>query len=418
METVEARVKLHRAQQAFRRSDALYRGFVGGRGCGKTWVGAYDLIRRAKADRTYLVGSPTGILMQDTTFPTFKAIAQQLGRWDAGQIRLTPYPTIILSTGATIRFRTAEDPERMRGPNLSGIWLDEASLMDVEAFRVCIACLREAGEQGWLSATMTPKGLSHWTFDQFGKQKPDTAIFHAATRDNPFLPRDFHHTLAQQYSGLRAQQELEGLFVNVEGAEWPAEYFSDDLWFTDWPTHFIAKAIALDPSKGRDASKPKEGRPPDYSAYVLASVDAQGVVWVDADLSNTRDVTQMVQDGIGLYRQFQPQAVLVEVNQFQELIGGEFQRIGNELRLHLPLYGINNTEPKPVRIRTIGPYLAKRELRFRDTPGCRLLVQQLRDFPCGSHDDGPDSLSMALRMLLYLILGRQEGQGQPRLLRS
>ena len=97
---------------------------------------------------------------------------------------------------------------------------------------------------------------------------------------------------------------------------------------------------------------------------------------------------------------------------------GEFIRLARERKEeHLPLYGINNTENKAVRIRTIGPYLAKRELRFRDTPGCRKLVQQMRDFPAGEYDDGPDSLSMLLRMLVYLIAGPQTGQGQPKLLR-
>src|SRR5262245_1295914 len=210
---------------AFRRSEALYRGFVGGRGAGKTWVGAYDLIRRALPGHTYLIASPTGVLMQDTTWPTFCEIARSLDRYDPGQVRLSPYPTVRLTTGATVRFRTAEKPERLRGPNLSGVWLDEASLMDREAYHVCIASLREAGTQGWLSATFTPCGFGHWTYEVFGKGLPDTETVHAATRDNPFLPADFQHTLARQYSGLLAQQELEGAFCNVVGAEWPPEFF-------------------------------------------------------------------------------------------------------------------------------------------------------------------------------------------------
>ena len=118
METTVRRVKLHRAQAEFRRSRSLYRAFVGGRGAGKSWCGAYDLLRRARPGRTYLVGSPTGVLMGDTTFPTFKALAQDFGVW--GSVRLSPYPTatILLDGGeAEVRFRTAEDPERMRGPN-------------------------------------------------------------------------------------------------------------------------------------------------------------------------------------------------------------------------------------------------------------------------------------------------------------
>lgn len=419
---VSQSIRLHRAQLQFLQSDKPFKGFVGGRGAGKTWIGAQDMLARSLPGRTYLIASPTSVLMHDTTFPTFKEQAVALEVWNPSGLRMSPYPTITLTTGATIRFRTAEDPERMRGPNLSGAWLDEASLMPKEAYLITIAALREAGEQGWLSATFTPKGLSHWTYETFGRQKPDTAIFHAPTKANPFLPRDFHHRLELQYGvrGLRSQQELDGRFVNVEGAEWPPEYFADDLWFRDFPTEgFAATAMALDPSKGKDAHKHKDGREPDYSAWVWGGVDRNGVVWLDADLDNVRDTTRIVLDGIGHYRQFGPRAVVIEINVFQELLAGEFLRVARENNLPgIPLYGINNTEAKEVRIRTIGPFLAKRELRFRDTPGCRRLVQQLRDFPAGEYDDGPDSLSMLLRMLIYLIAGPQSGQGQPKLLRA
>lgn len=209
-------MKLHRAQASFRRSSAIYRAFVGGRGTGKSWCGAYDLIRRAKRGRTYLVASPTAPLMNDTTFSTFRALAKELGV--LGAMRMTPYPNVYLTTGAEVRFRTAEDPEKLRGPNLSGAWLDEASLMDREAFNITIACLREQGEQGWLSLTFTPKGTGHWTYDLFGKPRADTEVVHARTKDNPFLPSQFYETLKRQYPTVLAAQELEGEFLDADEA--------------------------------------------------------------------------------------------------------------------------------------------------------------------------------------------------------
>ncbi len=399
-------VRLHKIQHNFRMSRALYRGFVGGRGSGKSWVGAYDLIRRATRNRTYLVASPTGVLMGDTTFPTFKAIAQDLGVW--GDAKMTPYPTVELTTGATVRFRTAEDPERMRGPNLSGIWLDEASLMHEDAYKIAIACLRECGEQGWLSATFTPKGLTHWTHEQFGKEKQDTALFHCHTRDNPFLPKDFAKTLMGQYVGQFAAQELGGLFVQMEGAEWPAEYF-DGIFFDEWPrdVNEYTRVMALDPSKGKtDASG-------DYSAWIMLGVDRDLCLWVDADLDNTRPVESpindaearsIVSDGFRLFRQFGPQAVLVEINGFQEMVATALARHARERGIVMPIYTINHTTPKAQRIRGLGPFLAQRRLRVRNTHGGRLLVQQLRDFsPTVEHDDGPDALETAVAMANKLI---------------
>ena len=405
---VRKTIRLHKAQHAFRHSPALFRGFVGGRGSGKSWAGAYDLLRRAQPRRTYLIASPTSVLMNDTTFPAVEGIARDLGLWPEGlgqAIKLSPYPTVRLPNGAVLRFRTAEDPEKLRGPNLSGVWLDEASLMAQGAYDIAIGCLREAGEQGWLSATFTPKGLTHWTYDVFGRGRPNTEIVHSRTRENPFNPVGFEATLAEQYDGLFAAQELGGEFVNVEGAEFPAEYFGDHIWFGDWPAQLKLRVLSLDPSKGQSD---KWG---DYSAFVLLGLTEDGTMWVDADMDNQRPTPRIVSDGLHLFTTWKPAAFVIETNMFQELLGGELMAAGRAHTppLVLPLWGICNTVKKDVRIRTLGPFLAQRRLRFKaNSKGAQRLVQQLRSFPTGDHDDGPDALEMALRMLLELMGQPQE----------
>jgi phage terminase large subunit-like protein len=422
---LETRIRLHRAQQAFRQSDALYRGFVGGRGAGKTWVGCYDLIRRAKPGHTYLVGSPTGILLSDTTFPTFKQIAMDMSRWPGPDgVRMSPYPSVTLTTGATVRFRTAEDPERMRGPNLSGVWLDEASLMHVEAYRVNIASLREKGQQGWLSATFTPKGLSHWTYSVFGKDTPDTAIFHSKTRDNPFNPPDFHDTLAKQYTGARAAQELDGRFVNVEGAEWPAEYFPDTIW-TDWwppPGERVMCVLALDPSqgkgeKGKYAKTVATARVACYAVFILAAMDSRGHIYIDCQMSQSWDAKTMVGVGLDIYHRHNPAAWLFETNGGQEFLAPIILEAARQRNMHVGLYGVTNTVEKEVRIRGVGPFLAQSKLRFRRSEGCKLLVNQLQEFPVAEFKDGPDALEMALRMMLHQM-GEQVDNGRPIIMRT
>lgn len=274
---VECRLRLHRGQSRFCNARTLYRGFVGGRGAGKTYVGALDLIRRSKRGRTYLIASPTGILMNDTTFPTFRAIAREHGFWYQAGVRLTPYPTVELANGARVRFRTAEDPERMRGPNLSGVWLDEASLMEREAYTICLATLREGGEQGWLSATFTPKGRGHWTYDVFGRLDekgnpvtPNTSLVVARTRENPFLPAEFDAAVRSQYrDGSRmTRQELD------------AEFLPDGLAM--FARHWF-KVHAVEPKLSRRvrawdlaATEPKDNNDPDYTVGALVGKTEDG----------------------------------------------------------------------------------------------------------------------------------------------
>src|SRR5262249_19734895 len=137
----------------------------------------------------------------------------------------------------------------------------------------------------------------------------------------------------------------------------------------------------------------------DYSAFVKLGGDHNGILYCEADLQR-RDSERIVVDGVEHVKQFKPDGFGIEINQFQHLLMPEFRRVGREQHLHLPLSGITNTENKLLRLRTIGSYLAQRKLRFRArSPGTLLLVQQLRDFPVGDHDDGPDALQMAMQLM-------------------
>jgi len=355
--------------------------------------------------------------------PTADFLHLKLEIWDDDKVKLSPYPTATLTTGATIRFRSADKPDTLRGPNLSGVWLDEGSLMDKDVFPIVIGCLREGGEQGWLSATFTPKGTSHWTYERFATGQPDTELFHCHTKDNPFLPPAFAATLAKQYFGAWAQQELGGLFVSMEGAEWPAEFF-EGILFDEWPADFdrYLRVMALDPSKGKnDASG-------DFSAWIMLGVEQDSMtLWVDADLDARRPVEPLasmpgmrsiVTDGIELFKQFRPSGVLVETNGFQSMCADALMRISRELNIPMPIFTISHSDPKAQRIRTIGPILGQRRLRIRNTPGGKLLLGQLRDFrgdqkpSAGIHDDGPDALATAIEMANFLINGGEDSAVQ------
>jgi phage terminase large subunit-like protein len=404
-------VALHQVQSHFRYDPALYRAFVGGRGAGKSCIGAYDLLCRLRAGRTYLIGSPTSILMQDTTFPTTKYIAESLGIWLG--VKLTPYPTAQIVTHdrgvAEVRFRTAEDPEKMRGPNLSGVWLDEASLMHEDAYKINIAALRENNEQGWLSATFTPKGPTHWTFETFASGKPNTSIFKSRTGDNPFLPLGFEDTLKHQYGETAfARQELGGEFVSIAGAEFPGEWFDwPGFWFENWPDNLVYKVIYLDPSKGvsdfpGDAKKNLEG---DYQAYVLAGLDDRGTIYLDAQLNRENPVA-MIERGVRLCHDWGPVSDFsFEDNGTMGFMVPEVQRQINAAGMLVPWNAVVNTMPKIHRIRHLASYLSRRQIRIRSTPGGKKPRAQLGDVPFGFYDDGPDAAAGAIRRLELLTVG-------------
>lgn len=187
--------------------------------------------------------------------------------------------------------------------------------------------------------------------------------------------------------------------------EWPDEYFGEHLLTSDWPSQFELVVIAIDPSKGKDSRKG------DYSAIVAIGV-RHGKIYVDSSIRR-RPVSQIVLDGIAIQNLYGALGVGVESNQFQELLGPEFTRVNTECggAMPLPLYMIPNMVNKELRIGRLGPYLMRRELAFRDTPDNRLLIEQLKEFPNGEHDDGPDALEMAIRLGLQLQGQTVQGDG-------
>jgi predicted phage terminase large subunit-like protein len=189
------------------------------------------------------------------------------------------------------------------------------------------------------------------------------------------------------------EREKQSTPVNPEQCEWPESYFGDWIWFDAWPTDLRLRTLALDPSKGTDA------RHGDYSAFVLLGIGHDGLLYMEADLAR-RPSPQMVTDGIELCRRFQPHVFGLESNQFQELLGPDFAaELIRQGMIGTAPCSIENRTSKAARIRRLGPLLATRRLRFKTrSPGTRMLVEQLKEFPISAHDDGPDAAEMAVRL--------------------
>ncbi len=194
-----------------------------------------------------------------------------------------------------------------------------------------------------------------------------------------------------------------------EAAEWPESYFGPDIWSHGIAPDDVAwRVLSLDPSLGRTDRS-------DFSAFVLLTVGHDGTCHVDADIAR-RDVTQIVDQGLLYYRHFRPDVFACEVNGFAGL-DAMFRFKAEQQRMPpLRLARVTQHANKLARIRLgVGPYLASRRVTFRDSPGARRLVSQLREFPLGDHDDGPDALETALRIAEELSAngGFPEGVEEP-----
>ncbi|HEY2148213.1 MAG TPA: hypothetical protein VGH32_09770, partial [Pirellulales bacterium] len=202
------------------------------------------------------------------------------------------------------------------------------------------------------------------------------------------------------------EREKQNVPVNPELCEWPDEYFDDRIWFDEWPRVVQVRVIALDPSKGSGSGRG------DYSAFVMLAVDRQGLLYLEAEMAR-RPTPQIVSDGVELCRRFKPDVFGIEMNQFQDLLAGEFAAEFARQRLYgVAPWGIENHVNKQTRIRRLGPLLSRHRLRFKShSPGNRMLVEQLKEFPVADHDDGPDAAEMAIRLAGEWLDDRRPADG-------
>lgn len=177
-----------------------------------------------------------------------------------------------------------------------------------------------------------------------------------------------------------------------ERAEFPEEWFGDEIWETHWPDAFEAGVIYIDPSKGTDV------RRGDYSAIVFLGLSG-GRMWIDS-IVKRQPAYSIVSDAIALSQKYAPYVVGVEANMSQDLLLPMFEAQCKDRNIApLPLEAIINKENKALRISRLGPHLSNSHFRFKNTASNRLLVSQIREFPLADHDDGPDALEGAVRTL-------------------
>lgn len=198
-------------QDAFVHSDERFTAFIGGIGAGKTRGGAIKALRWLRdwgleRPSVGLVVAPTYRMLADVAVRTY---------CDVFPIRRFNKADFIAHfKRAEILFRSADNPDSLRGPNIHWAHIDEAALCDGLTFDIVMGRLRADGIAGPLWITTTPKGRN-WVWQRV--QDGTLKAFYAPTKDNPHLHPDFVAALERAYAGDFARQELYAEFVSFEG---------------------------------------------------------------------------------------------------------------------------------------------------------------------------------------------------------
>ena len=157
----------------------------------------------------------------------------------------------------------------------------------------------------------------------------------------------------------------------------------------------------------------ESGASSDYKAVLTVGLAVNEMVFyvMDAFIQKTT-LENTLRTIANRFKEYGHHIIGVEDNLFQRLLLTEFDRLGKETGLTIPIKGVTNKVAKEARIISLSPLLERGKIRFiRGQSDQELLIEQLLYFPSKTiNDDGPDALEGCLRM--YKLYGISKGDYQ------
>ena len=299
---------------------------MAGRGAGKTLSGSNWILEQALTypNTRWAVVAPTYGQVQKVCFKGDSGIiAQAL----PGEIPADGYNknelTITLDNGSEIHGFSAENPERARGFNLSGAWLDEVgSYRGTELWdEVLQPALRKGDPKVVVTTTPSASPLLKLWYDLFISESKagrpcDVHLTHSTFRENYALPPKRVEALEREYAGTRAgRQELEGeMLEDFEGALWKREFIENArIRPEDFDIDKMNRiVVAVDPSM-------TSGEKADESGIIVAAMDNNKDGYLIADLSCHGTPERVMREAVAAYYKYGADCVVMEANQ-----GGDY----------------------------------------------------------------------------------------------
>lgn len=250
--------------------------FQGGRGAGKTRAGAEWLAARAQAaPGIFALVGPTQHDVREVMVDGPSGVRNLPGRerpWFERSRR-----RLLWSNGSVAYAFSAEEPERLRGPQFEAAWADEFCIWPKPSETLAILRMGlRRGAAPQLVVTTTPKPLPAL---RVLRAEASCVTTQAATIVNAaHLAPSFLDGLAALYGGTRlAAQELEGRLLDGDGALWRVEDIERARGGA--PRVFDRVVVGVDPPAGHTGSAcgivvAARAGP---NAYVLADRSALGL---------------------------------------------------------------------------------------------------------------------------------------------
>lgn len=380
---------------------------MAGRGFGKTRTGAEWCLEQIRAGkgRLALVG-PTAGDVRDIMVEGESGILACSPSWnrpayEPSKRRLT-WPN-----GAVATCFSADEPERLRGPQHEAAWGDEVGTWRYaqDAYDNLMFGLR-LGKNPRLVLTTTPR-RTKLLKDLLAREGKDVAVTRGRTSDNAAnLAPSFLSTITGKYEGTRlGRQELDGeMLEDVPGALWQREWIERDR--VDTVPELSRIVVAIDPSV-------TSGDSSDETGIIVAGRGVSGDGYVLADASDRMAPHEWAREAVRLYHRFKADRIVAEVNQGGQMVEETIHAVDP----NVPFTAVHASRGKVTRAEPVSAYYE------REKGGPKVhhvgAFPQLEDQMCGFTSDfdrsragySPDRVDALVWALTELLIGSTAGMG-------
>ncbi|MBR1237662.1 DNA-packaging protein [Bradyrhizobium sp. AUGA SZCCT0182] len=377
--------------------------FLAGRGAGKTRSGAEwvkDLAEANQAGRIALI-APTAADARDIMVEGESGILATASAWcrpeyEPSKRRLT-WPN-----GAQASMFSAEEPERLRGPQFNAAWCDELAAWNnpTATWDQLMFGLRLGARPRWM-VTTTPKP-SRLLRELLAREGTDVAISRASTFANAAnLAGAFLESIRVRYEGTRlGRQELNAeLLEDVQGALWSRQMIDDAALKGAALPDMVRVVVAIDPSGTAGASD--KG---DAVGIVVAGKGVDGKAYVLADRTCKLSPDGWGRRAVEAYREFKADRIIAERNFGGAMVEHVIRTVDNSVSYR----EVTASRGKIARAEPVAALYEQNRVKHVHS------FPELEDELCAMTSDGyvgdgsPDRADATIWALTELMIGHQQ----------
>lgn len=225
-----------------------------------------------------------------------------------------------------VEFKTAEDPENLRGAGLHILWMDEAAFIPSDdAWLVVRPALSDT--EGIVITTTTPRG-KNWFYKEFWSPEamanPRIGRVEYRSLDNPHFSRDEWEEMQRYYHPLMFKQEYMASFDSMQGVSLPGtwlHYYDKTELPKRGDSYDLTLYMGVDPaiSVSKDANR--------FSAALIGVTRDHSQVYLLEQYAGHIPFPEQVELVTDWFAEYKPSLIGIESNAYQAALAQQLLRI-------------------------------------------------------------------------------------------